>query len=144
MADTMTPISDLLGLTSDALNASVTERLEELGARLQEAMQSNLASETEGSGELESSIRTEVTDDGGKVTLTIYADDYAEYVEHGTGQYNDEGNGRDTAWSYQDREGNWHTTTGMRAHPFIQPALDDILPSLDDMVDDILNDLGKG
>lgn len=115
MADTMTPISDLLGLTSDALTASVAERLEELGLRLQE--------------ETHSDLRTEVREDGEKVTLTIHVDDDTE---------------QGTSWSYQDREGNWHTTTGMRANPFIQQALDDILPSLDDLADDILNDLGKG
>lgn len=115
MADTQTPISDLLGLTSSALNASVAERLEELGSRLQEKTHSNL--------------RTEVREDGEKVTLTIHVDDEAE---------------QGTSWSYQDREGNWHTTTGMRADPFIQQALDDILPSLDSLADDILNDLRKG
>ena len=141
MADTMTPISDLLGLTSDALTASVTERLEELGLRLQEEMQSNLLSETDGTGETANSIQAEVTADGDNVVLKIYADEQAKYLEHGTGEYNDEGKGRDTPWRYQDRDGNWHTTTGMRSHPFIEPALDAVLPELDGMVDNILNDL---
>ena len=141
MADTMTPISDLLGLTSDALTASVTERLEELGLRLQEEMQNNLLSETDGTGETANSIHAEVENDGDNVVLKIYADEQAKYLEHGTGEYNDEGNGRGTPWRYQDRDGNWHTTTGMRAHPFIEPALDAVLPELDGMVDDILKDL---
>lgn len=141
MADTMTPISDLFGLTSDALTASVTERLEELGLRLQEEMQSNLVSETDGTGETANSIQAEVTADSDKVVLTIYADEQAKYLEHGTGEYNDEGNGRDIPWKYQDRDGNWHTTTGMRAHPFIEPALDAVLPELDGILGDIVNDL---
>lgn len=117
MADTMTPISDLLGLTSDALNASVTERLEELGSRIQAKMTES------GSGELDASISTEVRDEGDKVTLTVYAE------------------GENKPWRYQDRDGNWHTTTGMKVHPFLQPELDSILPSMDDIADDILNDL---
>lgn len=144
MADSMTPISDLLGLTSDTLTASITERLEEIGQRLQEEMRSNLESETDGTGETASSIQAEVENDGDDVVLTVYAAEQAKYLEHGTGEYNDEGSGRGTPWSYQDREGNWHTTTGMRAHPFIEPALDAVLPELDGIVDDILNDLQRG
>ena len=141
MADTIPSISDLLGLTSDSLTASVTERLEEFGLRLQEEMQSNLISETDGTGETANSIQAEVTADDNKVVLTIYADEQAKYLEHGTGEYNDEGNGRGTPWKYQDRDGNWHTTTGMRAHPFIEPALDAVLPELDGILGDIVNDL---
>lgn len=141
MADSMTPISDLLGLTEDALTASLAERLEEIGQRLQEEMRSNLDSETNGTGENANSIHAEVENDGDKVVLTVYADEQAKYLEHGTGEYNDEGSGRGTPWSYQDRDGNWHTTTGMRAHPFIDPALDAVLPELDGILGDIVNDL---
>lgn len=38
----------------------------------------------------------------------------AIWEEFGTGQYAIKGNGRKTPWSYQDRNGNWHTTRGKR------------------------------
>ena len=49
---------------------------------------------------------------------------YAPYVEYGTGIFASEGNGRDTPWSYQDDEGNWHTTVGQKPQPFLKTALD--------------------
>lgn len=46
---------------------------------------------------------------------------YAIYIEMGTGVHA-EGGGRQTPWCYQDDEGNWHRTSGMRPRPFIKPA----------------------
>lgn len=48
--------------------------------------------------------------------------EYAPYVEKGTGIYSAEG--RKTPWSYQDAKGEWHKTSGMKAQPFLQPAID--------------------
>lgn len=48
---------------------------------------------------------------------------YAEFLEFGTGIYNERGNGRQTPWKYKDRHGVWHTTQGMQADPFIRPAV---------------------
>ena len=28
-------------------------------------------------------------------------------------------------WNYKDDEGNWHSTTGMKPHPFMRPALNE-------------------
>lgn len=51
--------------------------------------------------------------------------DYAPYVEFGTGLYAANGDGRkDVPWSYQDAEGNWHTTAGQQPQPFLETALD--------------------
>lgn len=38
----------------------------------------------------------------------------AIWNEFGTGQYALSGNGRKTRWKYEDKEGNWHTTTGKK------------------------------
>ena len=46
---------------------------------------------------------------------------YGIYVEMGTGKY--VAGGRQTPWSYQDSEGKWHRTSGMKARPFIKPAI---------------------
>lgn len=47
--------------------------------------------------------------------------DYAPYIEFGTGIYAETG-GRQTEWSWQDKEGNWHKTNGARPQPFIRPS----------------------
>ena len=48
--------------------------------------------------------------------------EYAPYVEKGTGIY--AADGRKTPWKYQDAKGDWHTTAGQKAQPFLQPAID--------------------
>lgn len=49
--------------------------------------------------------------------------EYAPYVELGTGKYYP--GGRPTPWHYKDAQGNWHTTSGQEAQPFLQPAVAD-------------------
>ena len=70
-------------------------------------------------GDLRNSITHEVHDGVGIVGTNK---EYAPYVEYGTGIFAVEGNGRDTPWSYQDDEGNWHTTIGQKPQPFLEPA----------------------
>ena len=70
-------------------------------------------------GDLRNSITHEVNDGVGIVGTNK---EYAPYVEYGTGIFAVEGNGRDTPWSYQDDEGNWHTTIGQKPQPFLEPA----------------------
>ena len=70
-------------------------------------------------GDLRNSITHEVDDGVGIVGTNK---EYAPYVEYGTGIFAVEGNGRDTPWSYQDDEGNWHTTVGQKPQPFLEPA----------------------
>lgn len=71
-------------------------------------------------GDLRSSITHEVHNNVGIVGTNK---EYAPYVEYGTGIFASEGNGRDTPWSYQDDEGNWHTTVGQKPQPFLEPAV---------------------
>ncbi|MGG2111916.1 HK97-gp10 family putative phage morphogenesis protein [Lysinibacillus pakistanensis] len=50
---------------------------------------------------------------------------YAIYVEHGTGIYAENGNGRRTPWTYfSTKLGRYVTTEGMRAQPFWGPAVE--------------------
>lgn len=73
---------------------------------------------------------------------------YAEFIEHGSGLYRDDGSGRTTPWTYykphsnklhtvmkfnangQDIEVNdqqeFFTTSGAHPHPFIDPAVQDV------------------
>jgi HK97 gp10 family phage protein len=50
---------------------------------------------------------------------------YAVYLEYGTGIYAESGGGRKSPWKYQNRFGEWVTTEGMRAQPFIRPSMTD-------------------
>jgi HK97 gp10 family phage protein len=61
--------------------------------------------------------------------------DYAIYVEMGTGIYASEGGGRPTPWHYQDAHGQWHTTRGNRAQPFIKPAVADHVQTYKSIID---------
>ena len=49
---------------------------------------------------------------------------YAPYIELGTGLFAYHGDGRkDVPWHWKDREGNWHTTSGIHPSPYLEPAL---------------------
>lgn len=60
---------------------------------------------------------------------TVYIgtnNEHAIYNEYGTGIFleSDDGrSGRQTPWHYQDDEGNWHRTSGMKALHFLKNAL---------------------
>jgi HK97 gp10 family phage protein len=76
-----------------------------------------------GTGELRRSITSKVSGTTGTVFTPL---EYAPYVEYGTGLFAEEGNGRkDVPWRYQDDEGNWHSTSGMRPQPYMRPALEE-------------------
>ena len=78
-------------------------------------------------GALRRSITSNVSEEADYIVGTIYTPlEYAPYVEYGTGLFAENGNGRsDVPWSYQDDEGNWHTTSGQHPHPYMRPALTD-------------------
>ena len=76
---------------------------------------------------LAQSIATRLDVNGAKVVGTVGTGlDYAVYVHEGTGIRSRTGMGRkhDLPWSYQDDAGNWHTTSGMEANPFLEQAFD--------------------
>lgn len=72
-------------------------------------------------GNLQNSITHEVDGDEGIIGTNV---EYAPYVEFGTGLFSSQGDGRkDVPWRYQDAEGNWHTTSGNKPQPYLQPAI---------------------
>lgn len=90
-------------------------------------------------GALRDSIHYEAEQNANnEVTLKIYADAqnpengayYAEFIELGTGAAHGREGGRVGKWSYKDRHGNWHTTDGMDADPFIEPSVEENLPRI--------------
>lgn len=73
-------------------------------------------------GDLKRSITWEIDGNTGIVGTNK---EYAPYVEFGTGLYAVAGNGRQTPWKYQTADGKWHTTSGQKAQPYLQPALNE-------------------
>ena len=79
-----------------------------------------------GTGELRRSITSKVETQGNDVIGVVYTPlEYAPYVEFGTGLFAEEGGRQDVPWCYQDDEGEWHTTSGMKPQPYMRPALDE-------------------
>nr|DAO48204.1 MAG TPA: putative tail component [Caudoviricetes sp.] len=92
-------------------------------------------------GTLRRSITSEVkagnTDVEGSVFTPL---EYAPYVEYGTGLFAEQ-SGRSKPWSYQDEEGNWHTTKGQHPQPFLRPALNENKEKILELIKEgLLND----
>lgn len=76
-------------------------------------------------GNLRNRITHEITEDEKTITITVGSEvEYAPYVELGTGIYAEESHAKSIPWRYQDDNGNWHTTSGMKPRPFLRPALE--------------------
>lgn len=79
-------------------------------------------------GQLINSIKHEVNGNVGTIGSNV---EYAPYVEVGTGIFSTMGNGRkDVPWRYKDAKGDWHTTYGMVAQPFLEPAVNANIPRI--------------
>lgn len=77
-------------------------------------------------GALRRSITSKVDNSFGEMVGVVFTPlEYAPYVEFGTGLFAEKGGRQDVPWSYQDDEGNWHSTSGQRPQPFMRPALDE-------------------
>ena len=82
---------------------------------------------------LRNSITHTTEDEGG--TAVIGSDvEYAPYVELGTGQYAEGGNGRKTPWVYKDEKGVWHRTTGKKPKPYLRPAVEDHIKEYEEVL----------
>lgn len=79
-----------------------------------------------GNGDLRNSIKSKVTTENGEMVGVIYTNLlYAPYVEFGTGIEAEEGGRQDVPWCYEDEQGEWHSTKGMKGTPFMRPALNE-------------------
>lgn len=63
---------------------------------------------------------------------------YAPYVEHGTGLYADNGNGRKTPWTWVDENGKPHKTSGMTPRHFFKNAIADHTDEYKNIVETML------
>ena len=71
-------------------------------------------------GNLRNSITYKI--DNGEPAVYIGTNvEYGKYIELGTGKY--ASGGRKTSWVYQDENGEWHRTEGVKADPYLKPAV---------------------
>lgn len=88
-------------------------------------------------GNLRNSVTHQVNVSGTEAEMIVGTNvHYAPYVELGTGKYYP--GGRQTPWSWQDADGNWHRTAGMPARPFIKPAVADHISEYRRTIEDVL------
>ena len=79
-----------------------------------------------GHGDLRRSIQSKVENNGYEVVGSVFSPlEYAPYVEYGTGLFAESEGRKDVPWHYQDDEGEWHSTSGMKPHPYMRPALNE-------------------
>ena len=74
-----------------------------------------------GDGILRGSLKSKVRGDKVSVGTNI---EYAPYVEYGTGIHAEGGRGRKTPWVYFSEKFGFVRTVGMKAQPYLRPALD--------------------
>lgn len=120
----MRGLEDILRRFDDMGNTSQTEAAMGKACALVEGEAKKNA--PKGTGELRNSIQSRVETDGSDIVGVVFTPlEYAPYVEYGTGLFAEEGGRKDVPWSYQDDEGEWHSTRGMKPHPYLRPALAD-------------------
>lgn len=95
------------------------------------------------SGALRNSIHTEKT---APLNVAVGTNlEYAVPVEYGTGTKGDPAvpHTQKEFWSWQDEEGNWHTSHGQAAQPFLRPAAaaqkDNVVKEVNDVIRSAIN-----
>ena len=68
--------------------------------------------------------------------------EYAIYVEFGTGEFAENGNGRKGGWVYKTPDGEVHFTYGMPPQPYLRPAFRKNQKAIRDILADCLRELG--
>lgn len=97
---------------------AIGEGLQKACALVERSAKQNAPKDT---GALRRSIASRVEGNQGIVFTPL---EYAPYIEFGTGLFAEQGGRADTPWSYKDDKGEWHTTNGIKPHPFLRPALE--------------------
>ena len=126
-------ILDNSDLVKDAKNEAVARAMEACGLLAEGHAKMECPVDT---GNLRNSISHDSDEDTAIVGTNV---EYAPYVEYGTGRFA-EGGGRSTPWTYQDDEGNWHTTSGQKPQPFLRPAIADHTDEYKSLIESYLQD----
>ncbi len=111
----------------------------------------------EAAGELEAQVKRNTRVDTGQLknSWTYNIDEAAQeakvgsplenaiWEEFGTGQYALNGDGRKTAWMYEDRNGEWHKTTGKKPNRALNNAYTSLKGKLRARYEQIMKGLGS-
>lgn len=131
----MSDFSSIFDKLMQDINAGVESAMREAGDEIVEEMRNRLISDGHaGTGELLDSIQASFEQDGDTFSLKVTSSDVAKFIDGGTGAAHGVSGGREGSWRYRDKNGNWHTTDGMDADPFIDESLDGTLSSLKDII----------
>lgn len=117
MPDIDIQITDNSGEILKALEEKKKAALEGVGIQAEGFAKRSTPVDT---GRLRNSITHAVR--GDDVYIGTNVQPYSVYVELGTGIYATDGKGRKSPWSYQDRNGKWHRTKGMKPHHMLKKA----------------------
>ena len=93
-----------------ALNEKTIAWLHEAAGEIESQSKRNTRVDT---GQLKNSWANTVDESNGIATVGSPLEN-AVWEEFGTGEYALHGDGRKTAWTYKDRKGKWHRTSGKR------------------------------
>lgn len=121
-----------------ALNDKTITFLREAAGELEAAVKRNTKVKT---GRTKASWGYIVDEDNGEAHV---GSDYenAIWEEFGTGIYALNGDGRQTPWSYQDVDGNWHTTRGKEAREPLRHAMESVQPEIVKQAEKVFKELG--
>ena len=111
-------IQDHSAEVSAEIKAALLRGLEKIGLVAEGYAKKLCAVDT---GNLRNSI-THMIDEQEPAAIIGTNNEYAAYVELGTGIYAEGGGGRPTPWVYQDAKGNWHMTHGNKPQPFFETS----------------------
>ena len=103
----------------ELFDSAIIKALERCGAQAEGYAKDRVPVDT---GNLRNSI-SHRADKSAQEVIIGTNNEYAAYVELGTGKYNK--GGRKDPWVYQDDKGRWHHTNGQRAQPYLKPAVAD-------------------
>ena len=109
-----------LGAILDASDEAIKKAAEIIGGMAESYAKQLCPVDT---GNLRNSI-AHTTENNNRTVIIGSSVEYAPFVELGTGKFAEGGGGRQTPWSYQDSNGNWHTTSGMPPRPYLRPAIE--------------------
>ena len=88
-------------------------------------------------GQLRNSIEVTPLENGVEIGSNV---PQAFFEEYGIGRKGDPSVAHTAKeqWSYQDDDGNWHTTSGHEPHPFLYPALEEHKQEIPETVKNVL------
>lgn len=128
--------TDNSDLMLEALEAACLRSLERCGEQGEGYAQDLAPSPGKtGTGKLRNDIAHQVVSEEKAVYIGTNSE-YGPYLEFGTGKY--VSGGRQTPWHYQDAKGQWHTTTGQKAQPYLKPAVADHQQTYQNIIQDEL------